>query len=101
MTFLITQEGAEIEKGDDEALDYGISYVDLLAADESIVLSTWEVAAGLTGGVEAVVDQVVVKWLSGGAAGRAYWVDNVVTTNAGRTFERSFLVRVVARMSGA
>ncbi|MFA7327336.1 MAG: hypothetical protein WC121_11770 [Candidatus Kapaibacterium sp.] len=97
MTFLITQAGAEIEKGDDEALDYGISYVDLLAADESIVSSDWTVAAGLTGGAEAVLSPVAVKWLSGGSAGRAYWVDNVATTSAGRTFERSFLVRVVAR----
>lgn len=101
MTFLITKDGAEIEKGDDETLDYGISYVDLLADDESIVSSAWTVATGLTGGAETVIDQVAVKWLSGGSAGRSYWVDNVATTSAGRTFERSFRVRVVARRSGA
>ena len=41
--------------------------------------------------------KIATQWLSAGTAGETYQVDNVVTTDAARKYERSFRVRVVAR----
>ena len=95
--FTIVNGRSEIEKGDDEDLDYAIEYADLLDDGETIITSTWAVPTGLTGGVAGVSGSLVTKWISGGTAGQTYDVDNVAVTSSGRTFERSFRMRVVAR----
>ena len=96
-TFTLVNGSWVIPKGDDEALDYGIDYADLLEDGETISASTWTVAVGLTAGATGVIGSVAFQWLSGGAAGESYDVDNIVTTSVGRIFERSFRVQVVAR----
>lgn len=95
--YTIIDGRATIDKGDDEALDYGIDYADLLADGETINNSVWTVPAGLTEGIAGASGAIVTQWLSGGTAGQSYDVDNVMTTSAGRVFERSIRVRVVAR----
>lgn len=95
--YTIIDGRATIEKGDDEALDYGIDYADLLADGETIGNSVWTVPAGLAEGVSGASGSIVTQWLSGGTAGQSYDVDNRITTSAARVFERCFNVRVVAR----
>jgi len=83
------------EKGDSENLDYQIDWSAWLATD-TLATSTWTVDAGLTVGFASRSQTTTTQWLSGGLAGTQYTVTNVVTTAAGRTAERSFLVLVVA-----
>lgn len=99
-TFTLVAGAQTIQKGDDEHLDYGIDYADLLQPGETITGATWTVASGLVAGQEYVVDTVAVKWLSGGTPGETYDVDSVVTTSQGRVYERSFRVQIVARRWG-
>lgn len=95
--FVIVNDLATITKADDENLDYGIEFADLLETGETISSASWTVGAGLTGGAESESGTVASKWLSGGTAGLTYEVDCEATTSAGRVFERCFNVRVVAR----
>jgi hypothetical protein len=79
----------------DYILDWNIKY---LQAGETIVTSTWIVPAGLTepqasshaGGLTTV-------WLGGGTVDTDYAVTNHITTSAGRTDDRSILIRVQER----
>lgn len=95
--FRVESGAPVIEKGDDENLDYGIDWSALLSSGETIASADWLIADGLTGGSAGIAGSVTTKWLSGGAAGRTYTVDCVMTTNQGRVIERGFDVRVVAR----
>lgn len=76
-------------------LDYGFKWTDWLNGD-TITTSTWTVSAGLTKGADDVVGGVTSVWLSGGTQD-VYTVTNTVVTQAGRTDERSFTVRVQER----
>ena len=96
-TYTIVNGLSVIEKGASESLDYGIDYADLLADGETIEASAWTVGDGLTSGISGVSGSVATQWLSGGTAGQLYDVDNVIETSAGRTYARSFRVRVVGR----
>jgi hypothetical protein len=96
-TYTIIAGRRVIEKGDQESLDYGIDYADLLDDGETISDSTWTVPEGLTAGIAGASGSVVTQWLSGGTAGQSYDVDNVMTTSAGRVYERSIRISVVAR----
>lgn len=97
--FYSSGRGWEVVMTDDESLDFSIDYTDLLQAGETIALSAWSVDGGLSVGVHGVDDDELIAtlWLSNGAPGASYQVDGLITTSAGRKYERSFRVRVVER----
>ena len=84
-------------KDPDAVLDYSIEWSKWLAGDQ-IQTSTWTVSDS---GVEASDDSNTATratvWLAGGAEGQSYTVTNRITTNGGRTDERSFAIQVQAR----
>ena len=75
---------------------------DWLAMDETISSYTITAATGITLETEAPYEQSesngkVAFWLSGGTAGSWYTVACKITTNAGRTDERTMGIRVIDR----
>lgn len=66
-------------------------------AGDTISTSTWTVQTGLTKESSPPATNtttVATVWLSGGTDGVHYTVTNRITTAAGRTLERSFVVQV-------
>jgi hypothetical protein len=88
---------ANFTKDPSELLDYQISWVDWLAAGETISTSTWTVASGLTEGVSSATTTVTTIWLSGGTNGEFYDVTNHIVTSAARTGDRTFTIQIVER----
>jgi len=97
-------------KDPDAVLDYAVLWQDWLAADETILTHTITSAEGLTVDSSNVnttelteydvvqkIGSVVTIWLSGGTAGIIYTVACLITTSAGRTDERSFVIIVKNR----
>ncbi len=70
---------------------------DWLAAGETISSYTVTVAAGLTKDSDSRSGGRVTAWLSGGTAGQDYTVTCRIVTSAGRTDERSAVIRVRQR----
>jgi len=79
-----------------EVLDYGVDWADWLGSDQ-ISSSAWEVPAGITLSASENDATSAKAWLAGGTVGGDYAVRNRIVTNAGRTAERSFRVRIVER----
>jgi len=92
--------GETILKDPDATLDYGMDWSDWLAAAEVIDESAWSVQAdsGLVASAPSHDDSATLVWLAGGSAGNIPWrVTNRITTDLGRTEDRSFFVRVTER----
>lgn len=86
-------------KRDSAILDYVIDWSPWLATDsDTIATSTWTVASGIT----KVSDTIFATntktriWLSGGTAGEEYLLTDTITTDMGRTDERTIQIKVVA-----
>lgn len=62
--------------------------------NDSIASSAWTAGAGIVVDSDTFIALQTTVWLSGGVAGTTYTVTNTITTNAGRTLERSFRVVV-------
>lgn len=77
-------------------LDYMIDWLRWLKGD-TIQTSQWTVPAGLALVSQSNTTTTTTVWLSGGTAGQTYTVTNRITTAAGRTDERSLLIRVEER----
>ena len=79
-------------------LDYGFDWDDetdpWLASGETISASVWTVPTGITKDSDSFSNTTTSIWLSGGTAGVEYMIANKITTDAGRTDERSFVVKV-------
>ena len=84
-------------KDPDEVLDYQINWADDLALADTIATSTWTSPAGITQGADEFSDTVTTVWLSGGTDGNDYTVVNRITTDGGRTMERSVILSVRSR----
>jgi hypothetical protein len=93
-------------KDPDEDLDYMINWLNsdlplgrrpYLSEEEVIVTSQWIVPAGLTSHDASATDTTTTIWLSGGSVRSSYTVTNRITTNMGRTVDRSFIVLVKSR----
>ena len=84
-------------KDPDAVLDYGFDWSNWLQADETISVSTWTVATGLTKDSDSKTTTETKIWFSGGTAGTTYLVTNHITTSDGREDDRSFRIRVVNR----
>lgn len=87
----------EFLKDPDAVLDYTFDWSDWLADSETIATSAFTVATGLTKDSESNTTISAKVWLSGGSVGERYRITNRITTNQGRTDDRSALVRVSNR----
>lgn len=78
-------------------LDFAFDWSNWLAPLETIVTSTVTASPGISVDSSSNTNTVVTVWLSNGTAGRIYTVTNLVSTNQGRTDERTITVRVEQR----
>lgn len=82
-------------KDPNAVLDYRHDWASWLASGETIATSIWSVApAGLAVDSETETTTTATVWLSGGTVGQVYRVTNRITTNQGRTEERTIVIRV-------
>lgn len=79
------------------ANSHGRGDSDWLATGESITSYVCTIEEGLTMVSHSQSDGAVVVWLSGGTIGGAYEVSCKITTSAGRTDERTIVIRVMKR----
>lgn len=84
-------------KDSDAVLDYTVDWTEWLAASETISTSVWTVQTGLTVDSSSNTSFVGTVWLSGGVVGTTYTAANKITTNQGRTDERTLEIRVTNR----
>lgn len=84
-------------KDSDAILDYEFNWTDWLSPSETI--SSYEIIAspGITVQSDTNTEDKVTVWLSGGTAGQPYTVTCRITTNQGRTDDRTMTIRVVNR----
>lgn len=85
------------EKDPDSVLDYAFDWSDWLSASEEITGSDIISSPGITVDSSSNTSEVVTVWLSGGTAGQPYTVTNRITTNQGRTDDRTMTIRVLER----
>jgi len=85
------------DKDPSAVLDYAFDWSNWLAANETISSATVTVDAGLTKDSQSNTTTKVIVWLSGGTLGTAYKVACRITTNQGRTDERTIGIRVTDR----
>lgn len=78
-------------------LDYRVDWSTWLADSETIATSTFTVPTGITKDSQTNDTTTATVWLSSGDAGVDYQVTNRITTNQGRTDDRSILIRVRER----
>jgi len=79
-------------------LDYTLDWSQWLMSGDALASSTWTTTAGLTVDSDRLdADNTTTVWLSGGTAGRSYTVTNRITTDDGRTDDRSIVVYVTER----
>jgi len=84
------------QKDPDAVLDYVIDWSTWLGID-TIATSTWTADSGITVDSEQETTTTATVWLSGGTAGSRYNVVNEITTNAGRTENRTIVIEVRER----
>lgn len=84
-------------KDPDAVLDYVFDWRDWLADTEIISTSSWTVETGLTKDSDSNTDSTATVWLSGGTDGECYKITNSITTNGGRTDNRTMLIEVKER----
>lgn len=85
------------EKDPSAVLDWKFNWTNWLSAAETISSATVTVESGLTKDSESNDTTTVTVWLSGGTLGETYEVTCRVTTNQGRTDERTIGIRVTDR----
>ncbi|WP_432112857.1 hypothetical protein [Streptomyces sp. S1] len=78
-------------------LDWAFNWSRWLSEDESISSATVTVDAGLTKDSQSNDTGTVTVWLSGGTLGVTYKVACRITTNQGRTDERTIGIRITDR----
>ncbi|MGB3443906.1 MAG: hypothetical protein WBA97_34645 [Actinophytocola sp.] len=82
-------------KDPDAVLDYGVDWSAWLSEGEAITASNWTVPSGITKDSQSHSGSDATVWLSGGTTGLSYEVTNRITTNQGRTDDRS--IQIVVR----
>ena len=88
---------ASFSKDPQAVLDYSIDWRDWLGDTEVISTSSWTVESGLTEDSDSNTDTVATVWLSGGTDGNCYDVTNSITTDEGRTDNRTIMIEVKER----
>ena len=84
------------EKDPDAVLDYTIKWAKYLNTD-TIATSAWVLDGGITKDSDTNDTNSATIWLSSGTVGNSYTVTNRITTAAGRTDDRSILIKVVEK----
>jgi hypothetical protein len=85
-------------KDPDAVLDFGLDWSDWLESADVIAASAWtSTPIGLTLASESFDDTKAVVWCSGGLPGTTYTLTNRITTDDGRTDDRSIEVVVTER----
>ena len=85
------------KKDPDAVLDWVWDWNEWLDDGETIVTSTFLTSVGIVVDSTSNTTKTATVWLSGGTAGQVYQVTNRITTNAGRTDDRSITIRVTER----
>lgn len=84
-------------KDPDAVLDWHFDWTDWLSSGETITSSNFFVTSGLVVNSTSFTSSNTTIWLAGGSAGTPYTVTNRISTNQGRTDDRSVTVRVKDR----
>lgn len=92
----MTNPIGKFKKDPAAVLDYTIDWSRWLAGD-TITSASWTVPAGITQTLATNDGSSATVWLSGGTAGTSYTVKGLINTQAGRTDERSILIKVENR----
>lgn len=87
----------EFLKDPHAVLDYVFDWSNWLASGETISTSAITVESGITKDSESNTSTTAKVWLSGGTEGVRYTITSRITTNQGRTDDRSAIVRVSNR----
>ena len=90
-----------VPKDPDSIVDYGRKWVDWLSESDSIIASQWIIETTESpitlsidsSGIDSNGDATFC-WLSGGLVGMIYKLTNRITTNDGRTEDRTGILRV-------
>ncbi|MFD4474694.1 hypothetical protein ACFWPU_01055 [Streptomyces sp. NPDC058471] len=85
------------EKDPGAVLDWGFDWSNWLSAAEEISSATVTVDSGLTKNSQSNTVNTVTVWLAGGTSGTTYQVNCRITTNQGRTDERTIGIRLTDR----
>lgn len=80
-------------KDPDSTIDYGVDWSGWLASGETIVTSTWPDLGDLTSVSESNTTTATAIFISGGVLGATYTLTNRITTNQGRTEDRSMYIK--------
>ena len=83
-------------KDPDAVLDYQVDWTSWLDGD-TIATSTWVVPAGITEDSSSNTTLVTTIWLSSGTVGDRYEVLNRITTDGGRTDDRTTVILVTEK----
>jgi hypothetical protein len=84
-------------KDPNAVLDWAFDWSRWLSTDEEVSSAEVEVDEGLTKDSQSNTTDTVTVWLSGGTLGVTYEVTCRITTNQGRTDERTIGIRVTDR----
>lgn len=84
-------------KDPDAVLDYMFDWTAWLSSGEAISSSTMIVSAGVNLDSSSNTSSKATAWISGGTSGQPYAVTNRITTNQGRTDDRTITIRVSDR----
>jgi hypothetical protein len=87
----------DFTKDPDAVLDYGFDWSQWLSPNEQIVTSTMIASSGINVNSSMNTISQTTVWLSGGTAGFPYTITNRITTNQGRTDDRTITIRVAQR----
>ena len=87
----------QFKKDPDATLDYSVDWGTWMESSETLSVSTWVVPSGITKDSDTISGTEAVAWLSGGTAGSTYELTNRITTDAGRTDDRSITIYVRQR----
>ncbi|MFV9676703.1 MAG: hypothetical protein ACNYVW_03530 [Methanosarcinales archaeon] len=84
-------------KDPDAVLDYAFDWTEWLQASEVITTHIISIDAGIIKDSDSENAGIVTVWLSGGTDGETYNVACRITTNLGRTDERTAVVEMAER----
>lgn len=88
---------ADFTKDPDDVLDYGFDWSAWMSNGETISTSIWILSPGITQNSATNTTLVTTVWLSSGTAGVPYSATNRITTNQGRTVDRTMTIRVTQK----
>lgn len=83
-------------KDPNAVLDFTVDWTSWLGTD-TIDTSEWIVPSGITKESDTNNTLIAIIWLSGGTVGVVYNVVNRITTNGGRTEDRTIKIRIVEK----